>query len=237
MIGSCIELIAPTEEELKKADKIAASIGCRTIYVTPNLVQIAGVARSLSGGKYSIYVMVDYPKGLKYGMDKLKGTSTDFFLADGYDIVLTPNRNPHDLKREITDVHSFMKKMISPHIEVCYTINASLRSKEELENFASVFYKNPPTKIKTESNATVQPTKANLEVHKRNIDTIRTKCTTPIVVSGNINYNTYKELNSTCKIAVSIKQYEQMKKQKQEEQIKREEQKREELEKNKNENS
>jgi len=214
MIGSSIELIAPTEKELKEADKIASSIGCRTIYVAPNLVQIAGVARNLSGGKYAIYVMVDSPKGSKYGMDKFKGTSTDFFLADGYDITLTPGRSNHETIQEIVSIHSFMKQMISPHVDVCYTINASMRTDEQLECLAKTFYSNPPTKIKMESSPTVQPTKANLEVHKNNIKTIRNFCTAPLVVSGNINYNIYDELRSSYKIAISTKQYEQMKKQK-----------------------
>jgi len=223
MIGSCIELIAPTEEELKAADKIASSIGSRVIYVTPNLVQVAGVARSLSNGKYAIYVMVDYPKGSKYGMDKFKGTSTDFFLADGYDIILTPDRGAEGLKKEIVSIHSFIKKMVSQHVDVCFTINVSTRDEEELEKCASTFYNNPPTKIKTEASATVQPTKANLDVHKKTIEIMRNYCTTPIVISGNINYNIYKELKSSCKIAVSPKQYEQMKKQEDEEQRKKEE--------------
>lgn len=218
MIGSCIELIAPTEEDLKEADKIAAANGCRTIYVTPNLVQIAGVARSLSGGKYKIYVMVDFPKGSKYGMNKFNGTSTDFFLADGYDVILTPNRSLHDLEKEIVSIHSFVKRMISEHVDVCYTINVSTRSEEEIKTCAMTFHKNPPTKIKTEASATVQPTKANLDVHKSTIGGFRKYCTTPIVVSGNINYGIYKELKSSCKIAVSPKQYEQMRKQEKAEQ-------------------
>jgi len=214
MIGSSIELIAPTEDELKKADQIASQIGCRTIYVTPNLVQIAGVARSLSNGKYSIYVMVDFPKGSHSGMDKFKSTSTDFFLADGYDVVLTPNKFGKEIQIEIENIHSFIKEMISAHVDVCYTINASMRDNDQLEKISKTLHKNPPTKIKTESNPTVQPTKANLEVHKNNIETIRKFSTVPMVISGNINYNIYEELHKSNKIAISVKQYEQMKKQK-----------------------
>lgn len=212
MIGSCIELIASTEEELKEADKIASSNGCRVIYVAPNLVQIAGVARSFSGGKYKIHIMVDHPKGSKYGMDKFKGTSADFFLADGYDITLTLGRSKSDIENEIINTYSFIKKMIGPHIDVCYTLNVSGRSEEELAICGSVFHKNPPTKIKTESSPTVQPTKANSDTHRRTVEILRKYCMAPIVISGNVNYNIYNNFRTSCKIAVSPKQYEQMKK-------------------------
>ena len=213
MIGSCIELITTTEAELKEADKIASSIGCRTIYVVPNLVQIAGVARSLSNGKYKIYIMVDHPKGLHYGMDKFKGTSADFFLADGYDITLTPNRSRSDIEKEVTNTYSFIKEMIGSHVDVCHTLNVSIRDEEELALCGGAFYKNPPTKIKTESSPMIQPTKANLVTHCRTIEILRKHCMAPIIISGNVNHEIYNKLRTSCKIAVSPKQYEQMQEQ------------------------
>jgi len=213
MTGSFIELIATTEDELKEADKIAANGSARTIYVMPGLIQIAGVARSLSNGKYKIIIMVDYPKGSHYGMDKFKGTPTDFFLADGYDIILTPGRTPTEVENEIKIVNSFIKTMISQHSMVCYTINASMRNQAEIEACARAFSSSPPGLIKLEASTTVQPTKANLEVHKNTIKLIRNSCTSPIAVCGNVTYGIYKEFSSIHKIVASPEQYRVMKKQ------------------------
>lgn len=209
MIGSFIELTATTEEELKEADEIA-HIGSGTIYIVPELIQMSGVARSLSNGRYKIYIMVDYPKGTKYAMDKFKGTSTDFFLADGYDVVLTPGKTPSEIAIEVKLIHSFLKQMVNPHVELCYTINASMRSAEEIAACAQTFFTFPPTKIKLESQAVVQPTKANIEAHKETIKLIRKYCTSPIVVAGNVDYKMYRAFATTNKIAVSPKQYYQM---------------------------
>lgn len=209
MIGSSLELIATTENELKEADRIS-SIGCRVIYVTPELVQMAGVARSLSNGKYKICVMVDYPRGSKYSMDKFKGTSTDFFLADGYDIILTPDKKDSDITKEINTVHSFVKRMVGQYTEICYTLNASMREEHEIEACAKAFFKNPPSRIKIESQAVVQPTKANIDTHEECVSLIRKHCTSPIVISGNITYDIYERFRATYKIAISPKQYHQM---------------------------
>ena len=102
--------------------------------------------------------------------------------------------------------------MINPHAEVCYTINASSRTEEEINVCAKAFSKISPSKIKLESLTTVQPTKANLETHKNTIALIRKSCTVPIVICGNITHGIYKEFSSMHKIAVSPEQYHTMKK-------------------------
>lgn len=210
MIGSSIELVVTNEAELKEADALASRLPIRCIYVMPEMVQVAAVARSLSNGKYLIFAMVDYPKGSKYGIGKFNGTKTDFFLADGYDIILTPDRPKDEIEREIKNIHAFVKEMINNQVNVCYSLNVSMRADEEIEVCSKMFAKSPPSKIKLEASTTVQPTKANAGVHAKTIETIRKFCTTPITVCGNVDYKCYLEFCPKYKIAVSPKQLKDM---------------------------
>jgi hypothetical protein len=211
MFGNSVELIALTEDELKRADKIASSIGVKCIYVAPELVQVAGVARSLSGGIYKIIVMVDSPKGSKRGMEKINGSNTDFFLVDGYDITLTPGMSATSIESEVRTLSTFIKQMVNTSVELCYTINNSMRNDGEVIALAKSFYKMPPTKIKTESQTRVQPTKANLDVHKNTIKLMREHCTIPMSICGNVTYDIYNELQGAHKVAISPDQYERIK--------------------------
>jgi len=202
----CIELIAVTENELKEANTIALA-GCGVIYVVPELIQMAGVARSLSNARYEICAMIDYPKGECEGVAKFRGVQTDFFLTDSYDIVLTANLNPSKIAHEISSIYSFIQTMINPHAKICFTINASMRTSESIEMCAKAFMKHPPSKIKLEASPTTQPTKANVGVHKKTMKLIRQHYVSPIVISGNISYKAYKQFAIINKIAVSPQQY------------------------------
>jgi hypothetical protein len=202
MIGNSVEIITTSVQDIKNLKSIP--LGCKTIYTTPDLVQELALTRSLQNDKYNIYAMVDFPKGSKDGTDKFKGMDTNFFLVDGYDIVLNPS-NPNPAK-EIEDIHSFIKQMVSNTIDICYTINVSMREESNIIKCAKSFFKNKPTKIKLESQPTLQPTKANLEVHKKTIEILRKYCTVPIVISGNINKKIYDELAGVYKIGMSLEQ-------------------------------
>ena len=208
MTGNSVEIIIASIKDIENINQIP--LGCKTVYTTPELVQDLGLMRSVKGGKFDIYVMVDFPKGIKNGVDKFKGMDTNFFLVDGFDIILNPSAI--DPNKEISNIHSFIKEMVSSNADICYTINASMREKENIVKCAKSFFKNKPTKIKLESQSTLQPTKANLEVHKNTVEILRKHCTVPIVVSGNINKKICAELAGIHKIGMSLEQYRKISK-------------------------
>jgi len=204
---SQLQLVICKEEELGDAARFIAKHHCGHMYVTPEIVSSAAVARTMIGASYKMHVMVNYPKGNKYGQDKFAGTRTEFFLVDGYDIVLTPGCDHGMIMKEVESLKKFVLQMISPVSELSFTINQSVRTPEEIEWCAKAFFANPPTRIKLEAQTKIQPTKATVEVHSETIKAIREHCQSPIVVCGNVNYKIYSELQDKVDgFAVSLYQ-------------------------------
>lgn len=204
MIINRLNLIVDNENLTKEADEFARKNGCKYMFVTPELVNAIGVYRGVNNGKYKIIVMVDYPKGSTYGTDKFKGMPAEFFLTDGYDLILS-HSNIDKLVAEAKSLHSFVKTMIGSTYITCFTINRSLYKDNDLSPLYSELSSLVPDMVKIESSPKVQPTKANLDTHQQTISDIRSHYNGNIIVSGNIDAECYVNIPNR-EFAVSLPQ-------------------------------
>jgi len=205
-------LIVAKPDELRNAALFMNKNRCSAMHITPDIIDEAVIARELTKSNYKIVVMVDYPRGSKYGVDKFKGTTTDFFLADGYDIVLTPGRNENDINSEAKSIVSFIKEMVNPMATVCLTLNRSMREDVEFMTCLRACLAQIPHFIKFEANPKIQPSLANLEVHDNTVKMVRNLNAVPLVVCGNVNYKVYDGLLAVgdLQFAVSLDQAQRL---------------------------
>ena len=203
-IGQRFELIIIDEKELQSSTLLFRQYTFKSMYIVPELVTAAAVSRSHLNANFDIYAMVDYPKGSKKSTNKFHGMSTDFFMADGYDIVLS-NYDTHDkLYHEIKEVSTFVKNMINPVAKICLTLNCSEKDDKSIQSCVEAAKNYGIDKIKLESLTRLQPTKANSKTHLENVSNIKQLCSIPIILCGNVNKKIYNEMNNI--LAVSPQQ-------------------------------
>jgi hypothetical protein len=204
---STLCLIVTKTDELKSASEFMKEHRCSTLLITPEIINEAAMTRTMLQGGWKIYVMVDYPRGQRYGMDKFKGTVTEFFLSDGYDIILTCEGSTSNTIKEIRSVTSFIREMINPMADIIMTVNRSMRGDEEFGACIDACRETRVNYIKTEAQPKIQPSSASLEVHKNTIESIRTRCQTPVIVCGNVNFKIYDGLMAqSVKFAMCLDQ-------------------------------
>lgn len=199
------EVVATNDQEIKEAQRLYASYQFEFMYVLPEMVNAAAMARIMSNGKFKIFAMVDYPRGIKTGIDKFHGTSTDFFMADGFDVVMGKISDVSAIWNEVHLISKFIRDMVNPVSDVCLTINRSSITNNELMQYAMAIHRHPVDKLKIESLTRLQPTKANFKTHSEATSIIRPHCQTPITLCGNINKKIYNEIEG-CNLAVSPQQ-------------------------------
>ena len=201
LIGNRFEVIALKEQEIYETNELYKHYPFHTLYVLPELINIAAMNRQHINATYLIYTLVDYPDGSKYADRKFHGMHTDFFHVDGYDIVLSPIHDVSKIKREIVQVVQFTKQMINPMAKICLTLNRSLRTDQELKICLDTIRMNPVTKIKLEALTRLQPTKANFQIHHDTLQLIGPQYKTPIMLCGNINKKIYIKLDNTLVVS------------------------------------
>jgi hypothetical protein len=154
--------------------------------------------------------MVDYPKGSNFGVNKFKHAGVSSFIVDGYDIILNPESPGDNAANEICDIHSFIRRMIDEHVDICYTISCAARTDEDISHIACTLKDIAATKIKLEAQTSLQPTKANIDTHQHHIDLIREHTATIITICGNVDYNTCDMFMPIYKVALSPQQMEKV---------------------------
>jgi len=176
------------------------------VYALPQLINAVVVFRAHINKRFKIYSTIDYPDGKNNGIDKFKGLNVDVFMVDGYDVVLGPNHSSGSVAAETSNIVSFIRKMVNPVTEVCFTINRSKLCDDKTRAYAAAIEKSAANKIKLEASTNVQSSKACFKSHLDTINIIREVCGTPIAVCGNVNKKIYDEINAG-EMVFSVKQY------------------------------
>ena len=205
-----IEFVVTDERDIEEATRLSCQHGIKTMYVPSEQVRFAALCRQMVGSKHKIYALVDWPKGDIRGTNKFQGTKTDFFFADGYDVILSPITNESDIILEVKNIHTFIRGMISNIADICFTVNVSSRNDDDLKILAKTFREHQPSRIKLESLTKLQPSKANIKTHEYFINLLGGICKIPIIICGNIDVNIYKQLK-LHKMAVSVEQFKGLK--------------------------
>lgn len=201
-------VVITSEKDLNDLKLLYSKMRFSCLMTVPELIQFSGVFKSFVGGKFDIIALVDYPKGSKFSCDKFKGVSSEFFLVDGYDITLSIEKTASEVCTEIKEIYTFIRQMIGENLKIIYTLSMAQRDHDSIGRICDAINSYPPNYIKLESLTTLQPTKANLEVHQSNIELLKRYTSKEIIICGNIHGATYDKCPHP--LAVSPKQFKHL---------------------------
>lgn len=160
----------------------------------PTLIHPLIQSRLSTNGKYKIILAIDFHSGAEYAMAKFRNFSRDVDItqADGYDIRLTTNKanntplNEVEVSNEIRVIRDFLQK-IRPTYDVRFTIDMFSRPWAQIEHALKTLAKVPCNMIRLETHLAIPESKANIDLTKKAIETIRRYTPLPIKVSTNVN--------------------------------------------------
>lgn len=200
-----LEIDVMQVNELGDASALAVKYNIPALVVHPAIAGEAHIARGRMQGRYDILTPIDWPKGESFGMSKLRGLSTDALEADGFEILLTPNKTEIETRNEIQALTKFIRNHLSEHVEIRYVLGTQSRDIEPL--CRGILHTPTPDMIRNDIYLKTQVTKANAEVHNDTVEKIRSVIKAPIKICGNItNIKTLAACNNVDRFAVSLLQ-------------------------------
>ena len=160
----------------------------------PALIQPYIQSRMSTNGKYKIILAVDFKKGTNYAMAKFRDYTTDVDITsvDGYDIRLTTTKaqnvplNEVEVYNEIQVLKKFLGQIRST-FDVRFSIDIFSRPWDQVEYALKTIAKVPCNMIRLESHLAIHESKANIDLTKRAIESIRKYSPVPIKVSTNVD--------------------------------------------------
>lgn len=174
--------------EILEATEIALKYKLPALVVHPGLSSEAIIARDRAGGKFNIITPIDWPKGEIFGMNKMRGLYTDNLEADGFEILLTPDKLELETRNEAKLLTDFIKQRIAEDKEVRFVLGTATRSELNILTMCKgLLTVRTPAYIRTDTNLKTQVNKANTEEHNRLIELVRTVIRVPMKISGNLN--------------------------------------------------
>lgn len=182
-----LNVFVSTERELNEIKELWKRNRFNRLFVLPELVAQAGVCRSFIGANYKIIAVVDHPDGERRGASKFCGSTTEFFLTDGYDVVL-PKSNPSDVGKDLKKIYDFVRNMIDQSVEIGYTINYNKNWPE----IRCLKYLNPIPLSFIKTEAIPKGQKLKPESFSDLIRAIKEHTPAHIIISSNISYDLYK---------------------------------------------
>jgi len=203
-----LELDIMQSNEIIESVQLAHKYKFPAIIVHPGLSSDAIIARSKTGAKFKIITPIDWPKGETFGMNKLRGLSTDSLETDGFELLLTPNKLEIETRNETKVLTEFIKRHLSDQTEVRFVLGTSMRSKENIETMCKgLISVRTPSMIRTDIQLKLQISKANPEEHNIQIQYIRDIIKAPIKISGNIvNLKSITTCPNASRFAVNLTQ-------------------------------
>lgn len=209
-----LELDLMQANEMDNGFQLASQHHLPAVVVHPQLMAQALTLRAKRRGRFKIITTIDWPKGEAYGMLKLRGITSEVMEADGFEIMLTPNKNDAEIKNEAKLLTSFLKSHISQFAEVRFVLGCLVRPFEEIIRTCAVLRGIPaPSIIRTDHHIKAQVSKANLKMHSGRLMDIRKEIAHPLKVSGNIDslkviagLQSTSGLTGTIRFAVNLMQ-------------------------------
>lgn len=177
--------------------------------VNPELFMAATVDRQMkirgTTPPYLIIVAIDFAgNGRNYAMDKIKQLPKEILEADGYDIMISHGRNEIETRKEMIALNDFFKQL-NPLLQIRWVLGCRTQKTESIKTIIKMAKSLPASYIRTDNNVTLP--NMDLKNHIVDVKMIRDSMATPIKVSGNVNWETYKTLRKdVARFDVSIAQ-------------------------------
>jgi hypothetical protein len=158
---------------------------------------------------FRVICTMDFDRGNRYGLDKLRPLPNEMKMADGYDILLSPGRTDKETLNEIRVLHEFIKQVIAPIKEIRWTLGLRTRTQESVKYILAHIKEHPANFIRT--NVALDSSNQTLEKHLEDIEMIKKNCPTPIIISGGVNLKIIRELSGkVARFDVSVTQAKQI---------------------------
>lgn len=154
------------------------------IVTPPEYVGAFVMHRGMRGGQYRIICSVDFPKGRKFALDKLKGVHEDFSMADGYEILLSENRTEIELRNEMKALREFLKQ-INPMMEIRWCLGAHSRDETNTDAILKGMGKFAASYVRVEHH--LKMPNVGIDEHKKVCQKVSENVPFPIKISGNVD--------------------------------------------------
>ena len=174
------------------------------VVTEPSFIEPMVLDRSRFNGQYKIICAIDFFDGKHYALEKIRDLMQVAFLADGFDIMITPNRSDKETLNELRALTEFFRALNSLK-EIRWTLGLRRGSRESIKRALSHMKKWPASYIRTDVNL-VSPG-IELMNHLDYIAFIRKEISTPIKVCGNIDFQSILALRQkAARFDVSVMQ-------------------------------
>lgn len=161
------------------------------IVAAPDFLEIVLMERASFGGQYKVICAVDFDSGRRYALEKFRPLPQTIFKADGFDILLTPNRTDKESLNEMRALSEFIRSL-NPLMEIRWAFGFRTRTYESMAGFLPYLKKCPANFLRTD--ISLQSPLVSLKKHQADILLLKECVGTPIKVSGNIDFEIMKEL-------------------------------------------
>lgn len=183
-----LEIDVMQANELMEAARLTVKYKLPAMVVHQDLSAEAFIIRGQLGGRFSIITPVDWPKGTVYGMNKMRGLSTDSLEVEGFEILLTGGKNLIETKNEIKVLTTFIKQHLSERHEIRYVLGTQIRDENNIKIICEALKGICiPKFIRNDTQLKLQINKANVDAHNNSMEMIADIIRAPIKISGNIN--------------------------------------------------
>lgn len=203
-----LEIDVMQANELQESVQLTYKYKLPAMVVHQDLASEAFITRGRVGGKFKLITPIDWPKGSIFGMNKLRGLSTDALEVEGFEIMLTSGMTVTESRNEAKVFTDFIKRHLSETMEVRFVLGTQHRSEENVKNICEALVGvRLPAYVRNDTQLKLQISKANQDVHKSVIDMIHTNIRVPVKIGGNINsIRTMAACQTAARFAVNLLQ-------------------------------
>ena len=210
-------MLQNVEVDINKAAHIKPAIQqmirhkCQAMVVSPDLVTSATIDRGISRCNFKIITTIDWPKGTQGLSDKFRGLPTEALNADGFEILLPPNKKVGILK-EVKFLSEFFRNHFPQTTEFRFVLGwyAIGRDPEMLMEMCEACKTIPtPSLIRTTHLTKIPAAESTVESHQKMVEAIKSVKRMPVKISGNVNHAAYRSCKAD-KFACSYEQFIQL---------------------------
>ena len=191
-----INLFESTGVEVATASTYAIKNRVPSIVVSPNLFAFAVLDKSTKMAQYKIIVAIDFENlGKNYAIDKLRDLPQEVLGSDGFDVLITPNRTEMETMNELKGIKAFLQQS-NPLAEIRWVIDERWNDEDKIK-ILECAQKVPVNYIRINPNLT-----GKVGEHEKTIELVKKHTPFKMKISGNVNFETYSELEGDQKIAL-----------------------------------
>lgn len=167
--------------ELSNVANFMAKYRCPAIVAAPDYIEAVMIERLRTAGRWKIIAAIDF-ENRDFAMNKFTRQLPRAVLeADGFDVLLSANRNNADSFNELSSLTNFIRQL-SQVYEIRWTLGTRLHPPEQLKMILSNLQRHPCQYMR--SDIGVLGEAVSEELHRKDIDLIRAHTAAPIKLSG-----------------------------------------------------